>query len=188
MGNTFGSLTPEEIEQIKASSNFSERDLKRLYRRFKKLDADGSGTLTTDEFLNIPELAMNPLLERVIQIFDTNGNNQIEFVEFISGLSIFSQKGNKEKKLRFAFSVYDIDGDGFISNGELFLVLKMMVGNNLTDTQLQQIVDKSILEADTDKDGKISFEEFVKIIGNSTDDVDNKLTFNFDDHPNNNNE
>ncbi len=30
-----------------------------------------------------------------------------------------------------AFNVYDVDRDGFISNGELFLVLKMMVGNNL---------------------------------------------------------
>lgn len=30
-----------------------------------------------------------------------------------------------------AFDVYDVDRDGFISNGELFLVLKMMVGNNL---------------------------------------------------------
>jgi serine/threonine-protein phosphatase 2B regulatory subunit len=27
--------------------------------------------------------------------------------------------------------VYDVDRDGYISNGELFLVLKMMVGNNL---------------------------------------------------------
>jgi serine/threonine-protein phosphatase 2B regulatory subunit len=30
-----------------------------------------------------------------------------------------------------AFKVYDMDRDGYISNGELFLVLKMMVGNNL---------------------------------------------------------
>ena len=36
-----------------------------------------------------------------------------------------------------------MDRDGFISNGELFLVLKMMVGSNLKDQQLQQIVDKS---------------------------------------------
>lgn len=42
-----------------------------------------------------------------------------------------------------AFKVYDMDRDGFISNGELFLVLKMMVGSNLKDQQLQQIVDKS---------------------------------------------
>lgn len=38
------------------------------------------------------------------------------------GFSIFSNKGNDEEKLRFAFRVYDLDGDGFISNGELFIV------------------------------------------------------------------
>lgn len=56
-----------------------------------------------------------------------------------------------------------MDNDGFISNGELFQVLKMMVGNNLKDTQLQQIVDKTILFADKDEDGKISFEEFCSV-------------------------
>lgn len=30
-----------------------------------------------------------------------------------------------------AFKVYDMDRDGYISNGELYLVLKQMVGNNL---------------------------------------------------------
>jgi Ca2+-binding EF-hand superfamily protein len=54
-------------------------------------------------------------------------------------------------------------GTGFISNGELFRVLKMMVGTNLTDVQLQQIVDKSVLEGDKDDDGKISFEEFINV-------------------------
>lgn len=44
-----------------------------------------------------------------------------------------------------------------------FKVLKMMVGNNLKDTQLQQIVDKTILFADKDEDGKISFEEFCAV-------------------------
>jgi len=78
----------------------------------------------------------------------------------------------------FAFQVYDIDGDGFISNGELFQVLKMMVGNNLTEVQLQQIVDKTILEADEDKDGKISFDEFVKMIDN-TDEIGEKMTISF---------
>jgi len=73
-----------------------------------------------------------------------------------------------------AFKVYDIDGDGFISNGELFTVLKMMVGNNLSDVQLQQIVDKTILEADEDGDGKISFEEFSKTL--SHQDLENKMT------------
>jgi len=73
-----------------------------------------------------------------------------------------------ESKLRFAFRIYDIDNDGFVSNGELFQVLKMMVGNNLKETQLQQIVDKTILLYDKDNDGKISFDEFCRVVG-STD-------------------
>lgn len=75
----------------------------------------------------------------MIAIFDEDGGGDVDFQEFVSGLSAFSSKGNKEEKLRFAFKVYDIDRDGFISNGELFIVLKMMVGSNLKDQQLQQV-------------------------------------------------
>ena len=71
------------------------------------------------------------------------------------------------------FRIYDIDNDGYISNGELFQVLKMMVGSNLKDTQLQQIVDKTILFADKDEDGKINFEEFCEVVGNT--DVHKKM-------------
>ena len=69
--------------------------------------------------------------------------------------------------------IYDMDNDGYISNGELFQVLKMMVGSNLKDTQLQQIVDKTILFADKDEDGKINFEEFCEVVGNT--DIHKKM-------------
>ena len=52
-----------------------------------------------------------------------------------------------------------------------------MVGNNLSDVQLQQIVDKTILEADLDGDGKIAFHEFSKVL--ATTDLENKMTINF---------
>ena len=40
----------------------------------------------------------------------------------------------------------------------------MMVGSNLKDTQLQQVVDKTVRSVDQDQDGKISFEEFCKLV------------------------
>ena len=46
----------------------------------------------------------------------------MDFKEFIQGVSQFSVKGDKNSKLRFAFKIYDIDNDGYISNGELFQV------------------------------------------------------------------
>ena len=79
--------------------------------------------------------------------------------------------------MRFAFQIYDINNDGFISNGELFQVLKMMVGNNLNDTQLQQLVDRTIIKADTDFDGKISFQEFCVMVRDL--DVVDKLTISY---------
>ena len=100
---------------------------------------DNSGTIERDEFLALPQISSNPLATRMIAIFDEDGGGDVDFQEFVSGLSAFSSKGNKEEKLRFAFRVYDIDRDGYISNGELFIVLKMMVGSNLKDQQLQQV-------------------------------------------------
>ncbi|KAL6052024.1 Calcineurin subunit B type 2 [Balamuthia mandrillaris] len=180
MGNELSggyNLNDKDLADFKELSKFSEEELKKLHRRFVKLDKDGSGTLTADEFLSIPELAVNPLLERIIDIFDTNKDEEIEFSEFVGALATFADKDNLEGKLRFAFQVYDIDNDGFISNGELFQVLKMMVGSNLDDVQLQNIVDKTIIEADLDGDGKISYDEFVKMITN-TEELGAKLTIN----------
>ncbi|CAB3979139.1 calcineurin subunit B type 1 [Paramuricea clavata] len=147
-------------------THFEPEEIKRLGKRFKKLDLDHSGSLSVEEFMSLPELQQNPLVQRVIEIFDQDGNGEVDFKEFIEGVSQFSVKGDKESKLRFAFQIYDIDRDGFITNSELFQVLKMMVGNNLKDTQLQQIVDKTILYADKDQDGKISFSEFSEMVGN----------------------
>ena len=74
--------------------------------------------------------------------------------------------------------MYDIDNDGYISNGELYMVLKMMVGDNLTAEQLQQVVDKTILEADDDQDGRISYDEFKKMVQNK-DEIAKKMSFTF---------
>jgi serine/threonine-protein phosphatase 2B regulatory subunit len=145
-------------------SKFDPEEIKRLGKRFKKLDIDGSGKLSIAELMKLPELQQNPLVHRVIAIFDRDHDGEVDFREFIEGVSMFSVKGDKNSKLKFAFRIYDIDRDGYISNGELFQVLKMMVGTNLKETQLQQIVDKSILQADKNGDGRISFEEFCDVV------------------------
>jgi serine/threonine-protein phosphatase 2B regulatory subunit len=78
------------------------------------------------------------------------------------------------RALAVVFKVHDMDRDGYISNGELFLVRKMMVGTNLGDTQLQQIVGKMMRAADKDGDGKISVDEFANFTRKV--DIANQLT------------
>ncbi|XP_008419589.1 calcineurin subunit B type 1b isoform X2 [Poecilia reticulata] len=160
-GNRGGSQSESSRKPISEEGG----EIRRLGKRFRKLDLDGSGSLSVDDFMSLPELQQNPLVRRVIDIFDTDGNGEIDFIEFIRGVSQFSVRGNQQQKLHFAFRVYDVDKDGFISNGELFQVLKAMVGSNLQDAALQQVVDKTILGADRDGDGRISFHEFCTIVG-----------------------
>ena len=71
--------------------------------RFEKLDLDNSGALSVEEFMSLPELQQNPLVQRVIDIFDEDGNGEVDFKEFIQGVSQFSVKGDKSSKLKFAF-------------------------------------------------------------------------------------
>ncbi len=48
-------------------------------KRFRKLDLDCSGALSIDEFMSIPDLQQNPLVQRVIDIFDADGNGEVDF-------------------------------------------------------------------------------------------------------------
>ena len=102
----------------------------------------------------------------MIDVIDKNKDGKISFTEFVSGLSSLHSDGPLEDKVKFVFNIYDMDGDGFISNGELFKVLKMMVGTNLKDTELQQLVDRTIIQLDKDFDGMISYPEFCEGIKN----------------------
>ena len=88
---------------MEMATNFDAEEIKRLGKRFKKLDLDNSGSLSVEEFMSLPELQQNPLVQRVIDIFDEDGNGEVDFKEFIQGVSQFSVKGDKSSKLRFAF-------------------------------------------------------------------------------------
>jgi len=93
--------------------------MRKLYRSFKKIDKDASGDLDIEEFLSLPELALNPVVRRVVSIFDVNKDKTISFEEFVTGLAkLYSN--DEDAKLQFAFKVYDVDEDNYISNGDLF--------------------------------------------------------------------
>jgi len=174
MGNQ-NSLNLDQLQEMKQASEFTEDELQRLFKRFKRLDTDKSGALSVKEFLAIPELEHNPLVQRVVATFDRDQSGEVDFTEFITALSVFTTatETNKNSKYQFTFQLYDVDADNYISNADLFHVLKAMVGNNLNDVQLQQLVDRTILQGDVNKDGKLSYEEFVDMVKES--DIESKL-------------
>ncbi len=73
--------------------------------------------------------------------------------------------------------MYDLDGDDKIKKDELLHVLHLMVGANISQEQLVSIAERTIQEADEDKDKMISFDEFCKVLERT--DVEQKMSIRF---------
>jgi len=210
MGNSKSSLllTQENITQISSETGFTASQIERLWSRFTSLDKQQKGYLSREDFLRIPELAINPLGDRIVHAFFRDGASSnsagsdaadsaengelpagsevVNFPDFVRVLAHFkplkktlekNKLNSREEKLRFAFRMYDLDGDDRISKEELLAVLTMMVGANIGEEQLVSIAERTIMEADVDKDNLISFDEFKKVLERT--DVEQKMSIRF---------
>uniref|UniRef100_A0A914X6R8 EF-hand domain-containing protein n=1 Tax=Plectus sambesii TaxID=2011161 RepID=A0A914X6R8_9BILA len=189
MGNNSSlMLQDDEIRMISNETGFSRNQIVRLYSRFLSLDKQGRGFLDRDDFLRIPELAVNPLGDRIVDAFFTESDDneqKINFHEFIRVLAHFRPinkskphpLNSRDAKLRFAFTMYDLNKNGFITRDEFQVILNMMVGANITAEQLESIADRTITEADHDGDGKISFDEFCRAMEKT--DIEQKMSIRF---------
>ncbi|KAI3422050.1 hypothetical protein GPALN_012587 [Globodera pallida] len=163
MGNSTTSLMlqEEEVVEIAKETGFSRNQIVRLYSRFLSLDRQGRGYLDRDDFQRIPELAINPLGGRIVDAFfsgfgESSAKSElINFRQFVKVLAHFrplsKSKPNvvnsREEKLKFAFSMYDLNKNGYITRDEFKVILNMMVGSNITADQLDSIADRTITEA-----------------------------------------
>ena len=77
----------------------TQADIQVLYRRFQTLDRRKKGYISMDEFLNIPELSINPLSQRLVTLFEN-----VNFEDFVKLIAVFTDKASKEEKLRVIFS------------------------------------------------------------------------------------
>ena len=159
---------------------FSEKEIWDLTRKFNKIDLDNDGQISVEDFLKVPNMQNSILVKRLISAFDKNQEGKINLQEFIQGIAIFAfvpsstNKDNKigqntnaeilEKRTRFLFDIYDINGDGHIDRYELFSVVKGLAGDGIADEDLQQVVDKTIIYNDKTGNGMIDYDEFRSLI------------------------
>ncbi|EFA83231.1 calcium-binding protein [Heterostelium album PN500] len=168
MGNHIGSLKKEEVEQLVSSSHFDAKELKSLFKDFKK-DSPGGGVIGKTEFRDIMTqmgIADTFLHELLFNVFDKNKDNTINFQEFVCGLSVIT-RGTPEEKIEFAFSLYDLDGNGYITKKEMESILESMyrlVGPFVTCSgkrlDQQDMIDDFFEKMDDNGDGMISLEEY----------------------------
>lgn len=84
-------LQEEEVRQISEDTGFTPSEIEKLYARFSLLDRENCGTLSKNNLLSIPELAINPLCDRILQIIfsDCDEEERINFRQFTRVLATF---------------------------------------------------------------------------------------------------
>ncbi|KFQ45038.1 Kv channel-interacting protein 4, partial [Nestor notabilis] len=100
--------------------------------------------------------------------FDTDHNGSVSFEDFVMGLSILL-RGTVQEKLKWAFNLYDINKDGYITKEEMLDIMKAiydMMGKCtypiLKEDAPRQHVETFFQKMDKNKDGVVTIDEFIE--------------------------
>nr|DAD45054.1 TPA_asm: hypothetical protein HUJ06_003284 [Nelumbo nucifera] len=132
MGSAPSMLTQYDIEDVQEYSYnlFSQQEIVSLYERFCQLDRNAKGFISADEFLSVPEFAVNPLSQRLLKMVDG-----LNFKDFVAFLSAFSSKASIQQKIELIFKVYDLDNKGKVTFNDILEVLRDLTGSFMTEKQ-----------------------------------------------------
>jgi calcium-dependent protein kinase len=160
------------------ASRLSSEESKKITNIFCSIDEEKKGFITFENFrkyivdqYDIDDLVENEEeLRRGFEGIDIDCNNRIDYTEFLAAnldRSIFL----KQEKLKEAFRAFDINDTGAIKKEDIIRFLKL---DELQDKN--SIANAIIEENDFDKDGKINFKDFMKVMEKHDEEEDNDLS------------
>ncbi|XP_071043530.1 A-type potassium channel modulatory protein KCNIP1-like isoform X2 [Parasteatoda tepidariorum] len=162
---------PEAIDTLCQLTKFNKRELQLMYRGFKQ--ECPSGMVREETFKGIyaqyfPKGAdTSQYAHYVFNTFDQDHTGAITFTDFVIGLSVLA-RGSLQEKLRWVFSLYDINGDGYITKDEMSRIIASiydMMGKSI-DPPMEEFttrdhVERVFQKLDLNNDGVVTMEEFM---------------------------
>ncbi|KAJ7975902.1 putative Calcium-dependent protein kinase [Quillaja saponaria] len=153
------------------AENLSEEEIAGLREMFKMIDTDSSGQITFEELkvglkrfgANLNESEIYDLM----QAADVDNSGTIDYGEFIAA-TLHLNKVDREDHLFAAFSYFDKDGSGYITQDELQQACDEFGIENVR-------LEEMIREADQDNDGRIDYNEFVAMMQKGNGDSGKKV-------------
>jgi len=150
---SYAHLNPDGVEELRCAFNMLDRNkdgqlsVPELQTMLKTFNIDVPDELVLELFHHCSHTGSGELTE-------------IEFLEFVSThLTDDGPPGTTEDDFRAAFRVFDKDNNGFITRDELKTAMELL-GEQMTDDD----IDNMIAMADLNKDGKIDYEEFTRLL------------------------
>ncbi|KAK3205266.1 hypothetical protein Dsin_019312 [Dipteronia sinensis] len=134
---------------------------------FENMDTNKRGKINLEELRvglqkigqHIPEADLQILMNAA----DVDGDGSLNYGEFVA-VSVHLKKMGNDEHLHKAFSFFDRNQSGYIEIEELREAL-----NDEVDTSSEEVISAIMHDVDTDKDGRISYEEFAVMMKAGTD-------------------
>ncbi|CAA7057133.1 unnamed protein product [Microthlaspi erraticum] len=148
------------------AEHLSVEEASGIKERFQVMDTSNRGKITFDELrIGLKKLGI-VIPQDEVQILmdagDIDRDGYLDVNEFVA-ISVHIRKMGNDEHLKRAFTFFDKDNSGYIEIEEL----REALANEL-DTS-EEVVESIIQDVDTNKDGRISYEEFVTMMKTGTD-------------------
>ncbi|XP_053208309.1 frequenin-1-like [Panonychus citri] len=161
--------TTVDFKALAAETPFPISQLKHWHQEFLRSCPHGYMTKeifieTFHEYFSPDNINLIRLADYIFTKFDVNKDGVITFPEFIQAVTIPTH-GGIDQKLEWAFSIYDTDGDGYITKAEMFSVVKALYERKgTTEMQLtlaRERIDDIFSRMDLNRDNRLSRDEFI---------------------------
>jgi Ca2+-binding EF-hand superfamily protein len=138
--------------------NSSVTDIQDLRRIFHQFDADNTGTIDFKEFRHALQKCnyRDEDIKKIFDGIDVNQTGVIDYTEFIAA-TLETRGVIEDEMIRVAFDKLDQNNSGYISKGDLCMILS----EKCTAKDCDTMVDELMKDVDTDGDGQISYDEFL---------------------------
>ncbi|CAN4125631.1 unnamed protein product [Withania somnifera] len=142
------------------AEHLSGEEIAGLKQMFEMIDADNSGHITLEELKKGLEKVGSKLkdseINSLMQAADMDNSGTIDYGEFIAAM-LHLNKVQKQDHMYAAFSYFDEDGSGYITQEELQQACEKF---GLTSIPMEELMR----DVDQDNDGRIDYNEFVAMM------------------------
>ena len=146
-------------------NRMTDDDKHQLADVFTQFDRNGDGTLGADEIAAMMKHIgkTDQHATEFMADLDEDGDGNVTIAEFNQAAIQGRLGSSTQDEMKAAFDIFDLDGDGFVTQHEIERVCEF-----LTPAAAQDL----IAEVDKNSDGKINFSEWIKAMNDINERVD----------------
>ncbi|GMH00038.1 hypothetical protein Nepgr_001877 [Nepenthes gracilis] len=149
------------------AEHLSVEEVAALKEAFQMMDTDRRGKINLEQLRTglhkLGQHVADADLQILMEAADIDGDGTLEYGEFVA-VTIHLKKMANDEHLHWAFSFFDKDKSGYIEFDELRDAL-----NDDIDSSSEEVINAIMHDVDTDKDGRISYDEFAAMMKAGTD-------------------